>query len=113
MTSTTDRTPYDVFQRAIAAGIQPTIHDCWSDFAHWEIARQFADDPSHPAKAAIEWIDTMESLRLSLTDFSGASQADCRAALDRAYDAFARLDHSAELVRAIAVWIEYRQDERA
>ena len=112
MTSTTDHTPYEVFQRAIAAGVQPTIHDCWSDFAHWEIARRFADDPSHPAKAAIEWIDSMEALRLGLSEFSGESQVDCQAALDDAYEAFAKLHHSAELVRAIGLWIAYRKDEQ-
>jgi hypothetical protein len=50
------RTAYDVFQQAIAAGVKPSIHDCWASFACWEMARRFADDPSHPAKAATEWI---------------------------------------------------------
>ena len=104
-------TPYDLFQSAIAAGVKPTIHDCWSDFARWEMARDFADDPSHPAKAAIAWIDTMELLRADLDEFAGLAKNECREALDRAYDAFARLEHSPELVRAIELWRESRLAE--
>ncbi len=104
------RTAYDVFQSAIAAGIKPTVHDCWADFTCWERARQFADDPSHPAKLAIDWIYCMEDLRARLDEFEGNTKAACFAALDEAYVAFAKLDHSAELIHAIEKWIEFRRE---
>lgn len=104
--------PHDVFQKAIAGGVRPTIHDCWADFACWEIARRYADDPSHPARAAIQWIYSMEDLRSGLGEFEGEAKAVCRAALDKAYDAFAKLEHSPELVHAIEKWLEYRRESQ-
>ena len=105
-------TPHEIFQQAVTAGIRPTIRECWSDFAHWEIARRYADDPSRPAKAAIEWIDLMESLRADLAQFRGDTRSDCLDGLDSAVEAFAHLEHSDELVQAISVWLQYRLDEQ-
>jgi hypothetical protein len=107
----TKRTPYDVIQAAIAAGIKPTVQDSWPNFAYWETARNFADDPSHPAKAAIEWVFAMDNLRGALDEFTGEAKAECLTALDRAYVAFAKLEHSDELVDAMEKWIEYRLSE--
>lgn len=104
-------TAFVLLQAAIAKGIQPSISECWSDFAHWEVARNYADDPSHPAKAAIEWIDLVEELRLGLEDFEGTALDDCHAALDQALIAFAKLEHSDELVHAIKCWIQYRLEQ--
>ena len=105
------KTPYDLFAAAIAAGIQPTVHDCWIDFAYWERARYFADDPSHPAKAAIDWVYSMEGMRGALNEFQGAAKSECLAALDTAYEAFAKLKHSAELIHAVEIWIETRKSQ--
>ena len=107
-TTSTKKTAYDVFQTAIAAGIKQTVQDCWPNFAYWESARNFADDPSHPAKAAIEWVYAMEDLRAALEEFEGGTKAECLAALDQAYLAFAKLEHSDELIEALEKWIEYR-----
>ena len=106
------RTPLDVLESAVAAGIAPTVQACWSNFAFWEVARNFADDPSHPAKAAIHWIYAMEDLRVALEEFSGKAKRECLAALDAAYIAFAQLEHSRELVEAMDKWIEHRLGER-
>ena len=105
------QTPYELFQQAIEAGIGPTMYDCWIDFAHWEKARQYFDDPSHPAKAAIAWISEMEDLRAELDEFEGAATDQCRAALDAACDAFARIEHTAQLSHGIETWIESRLSE--
>lgn len=105
------KTPYDVMQDAIAAGIQPTIQECWPNFAYWETARNFADDPSHPAKAAIEWVYAMEDLRAALDEFEGDAKQECIAALNQAYQAFSKIEHSDELVCALERWIEYRKSE--
>lgn len=105
------QTPYELFVKAIAAGIKPTVHDCWKDFAFWEMARYYGDDPSHPAKAAIEWIYSMEDLRGGLDEFEGEAKAECLLELDRSTEAFAKLEHSDELIHAIGLWIEYRLDQ--
>ena len=110
-TAPVTRSAHQAFEHAIAAGVQPTICDCWSDFACWELARSFADDPSHPAKAAIEWVQLMGDLRSALDEFQGGAKADCLAALDKACDAFAKLDHAAELIHAIETWTKYRLEE--
>ncbi len=104
-------TPFDVFQRAISLGIQPSTWECWLNFVHWEQARNFGDDPSHPAKAAIEWIDVLDEIRSNLDEFEGESIPDCTSALDDAAISFAKLTHSKELVHAIEKWIEYRLNE--
>ena len=109
--TSTKKTPYDVFQAAIAAGIKQTVQDCWPNFAYWETARNFADDPSHPAKAAIEWVYVMEDLRSALDEFEGEAKADGIAALDQAYVAFAKLEHSDELIGAMEAWIDYRKSQ--
>ena len=106
-----NHTAHHVFEQAIAAGVQPTICACWSDFMCWDVARRFADDPSHPAKAAIEWIKVMGDLRSALDEFQGEAKSDCLAALHNACDAFARLDHSPELIHAIEKWTKYRLEE--
>lgn len=105
---TVAQTPFDVFQRAIALKVQPSLWECWLNFVHWEQARNFGDDPSHPAKAAIEWIDILDELRSNLDEFEGESKPGCASALDDAALAFAKLAHSRELVQAIEKWIEYR-----
>jgi hypothetical protein len=109
MTHTTPLAPHQYFQQAIADGIHASIGECWRDFAHWEHARQFADDPSHPAKAAIEWILAWEELLSGLDEFSGGAKRDCRNELDAAAGAFAKLEHSAELLRAVERWLDERR----
>jgi len=104
-------TPYEIFEKAIRAGIKPTIEECWPNFACWESARNFGDDPSHLAKAAIEWIYTMENLRADLDQFEGEAKVECMAALNEAYVAYAKLEHSDELIAALGKWMEYRLDE--
>jgi hypothetical protein len=104
----TNTSAFELFQQAIAARIRPTIHDCWADFASWELARRFTDDPSHPAKAAIQWIYAMEELRCALDEFQGTAKTDCLEALDEANVSFAKLEHSPELLHAIEKWMEFR-----
>jgi hypothetical protein len=100
--------PKQVFQKVIADGIHGSIIDCWRDFAHWEHARRFADDPSQPAKAAIEWVLAWEELQSSLGEFTGPADQECRAALDKACESFAELNHSDELISALNRWREER-----
>ena len=105
-------TAFDEFQSAIAAGLKESILDCWLDFAHWERARNYWDDPSHPAKAAIEWIINMESARGELDEFQGDAMDECLAKLDATCEAFAKLKHSPELIHAIQTWKQWRKDEQ-
>lgn len=109
--ATAKTTPYLLFERAIAAGIAPTIHECWFDFSCWEKARQYYDDPSHPAKAAIEWVSALEDLRAGLDEFTASDATRCRNALDRVYEEFARIQHSDELLHGIETWIDARKSE--
>ena len=102
--------PIDVFQEAITSGVESSVVQCWRDFAHWEHARGFADDPSHPSKAAIEWIIAWEELRGGLDEFSGIAVQECIKNLDSACEAFARLDHPLELLRALEHWRSERCD---
>ena len=105
------RTVHELLRQAITVGIKPSIRECWADFAAWERARGFADDPSHPAKAAIQWVYNLEELRCQLDEFSGPARAECLAALDQADEEFAKLEHSEELVHALETWISYRLSE--
>ena len=104
-------TPYTLFKRAIDAGIAPTVHDCWFDFSCWEKAREFYDDPGHPAKAAIEWVCALEDVRAGLDEFSASDPTKCYSRLDRVYEDFAKMQHSDELLHGIETWIEARRSE--
>jgi hypothetical protein len=48
----------------------------------------------------------MEDLRRGLDEFHGASKAACLSALDQAYEEFAKLEHSDELIHAIEKWMD-------
>ncbi|MEQ8211510.1 MAG: hypothetical protein RH917_16920 [Lacipirellulaceae bacterium] len=111
--STAKTSVHQLFQEAITLGLQESLADCCARFAYWEVARNYVDDPSHPAKAAIQWIYAMEDLRAALSEFKGDRAFACLAALDRAYEEFCRLDHSSELIHGISAWIEHQLSERS
>ena len=106
-------TPYEVLVEAVKEGPNKTFRDAWSDFAVWECARGYSDDPSARSKDALEWIRQLDGLASRLEDFDGSAKENCRNALEAAFAAFARLDHNEELCSAIGRWREWRKAERA
>ncbi len=40
-----------------------TFREAWFDFERWERARGFVDDPSRPAKAALDWVRDLYETR--------------------------------------------------
>ena len=105
-------TPYEIFVEAVKEDPTKTFRDAWSDFAVWEIARGYSDDPSATSKDALEWIRALDELAERLEEFEGAALEGCHNALEAAFVAFARLDHSDELCSAIRRWREWRLAEK-
>jgi hypothetical protein len=81
------------------------------DFAIWESSRGYADDPSASSKRALAWVRELDEIVVQLDEFDGASKESCENALDAAFVAFARLNHSDELCNAIRRWREWRLAE--
>jgi hypothetical protein len=106
-------TPYEIFVDAVKEDPNKTFRDAWSDFAVWESARGYRDDPSAPSKEALEWIRQLDEVASGLDEFDGVAKENCRNALESAFVAFARLDHKEELCSAIRKWREWRLAEKA
>jgi hypothetical protein len=100
-------TPHEAFQRIIAQQPQRSFRDCWVDFAFWEEGRGYSDDPSAPSKTTIEWILHLDELAIGLNDFGGPTRGQCQQMIEQLFEAFAQLDHSDEICRAIQKWLEF------
>ena len=106
-------TPYEVFVEAIKEDPHKSFRDVWSDFAIWEYSRGYADDHSASSKDALQWVRALDEIVARLDDFDSAGKESCLNALEAAFVAFARLDHSDELCNAVRRWREWRIAERA
>ena len=105
-------TPYEIFVEAVKEHPDKGFRDVWSDFAIWERARGYADDPSASSKEALEWVRGLDEVVAGLDDFEGPGKEACENALESAFVAFARLDHSTELCEAVRRWREWRVSEK-
>lgn len=104
-------TPYSILADAAKNHPSKSFLGVWNDFACWERARTFADDPNAASKRDIEWICQLYDLAMLLEDMPGDVQ-DCRNALEAAAAAFARLDHDPQLCEAVKRWSEHVLEER-
>jgi len=100
----------------IAAEVQGpplrSYRDIWFEFENWERSRGFRDDPSHPAKVALDWVRDLYELDVTINDFQGQDQvAECHRAMEQLFVAFTQLQHPTELEQAFARWREVRANE--
>ena len=107
-------TPYHILADAAKNNSSHSFLEAWNDFACWEKARDYRDDPNAASKEDIDWIQTLYDLACRLEDRLGDS-TDCRNALEAAAAAFAGLDHETQMSDALLRWrkqrIEEAQDE--
>jgi hypothetical protein len=106
-------TPYQVFVEAVKDNPGKSLRDVWRDFAIWESARGFGDDPSASSRDALAWVRSMDELAGQLDDYEGAAREDCKDAIEAAFVDFAQLEHSEELCNAVRQWRQWRLDENA
>lgn len=106
-------TPYEIFVEAVKAHPDKSFRDVWMDFAIWESSRGYADDPSASSKRALAWVRELDEILVQLDEFDGAAKESCVNALDAAFVAFARLNHTEELCSAIRRWREWRLAEES
>lgn len=106
--------PFDFFQAARQVQPEKSFGELCVDFACWEAARSYRDDPNVLAREAIAWIRQLDELAILLDDFpeDPARQA-CHAAIESAFEAFAKLPHDPLLTAAVKTWLEIRQAETA
>jgi len=104
-------TPYHVLAEAAKNNTNRSFLDAWNDFACWEKARGFRDDPNAASKEDIEWILTLYELACGLADRLGDS-SDCHNALEAAAAAFAGLEHEPQMYDALVTWHQQRSKER-
>ncbi len=64
-------TPYQVFFEAVKDDPEKTFRDVWRDFAIWEGARGFGDDPIAPSRDALAWVRSLDELARQLDDYEG------------------------------------------
>lgn len=108
-----------VFEMLAQAAKSParTIREVWFDFERWERARGFVDDPSRPAKAALDWVRDLYELDAALADTAPQATAAelqaCHDALEATFVAFAQLTHQPEIEAAMLRWREARASEIA
>ena len=105
-------TPYEIFVEAVKENPDKSFRDVWIDFAIWESCRGYADDPSASSKSALVWVRELDEVVAQLDEFEGAAKESCLNALEAAFVAFARLDHTDELCNAIRRWREWRLAEK-
>lgn len=105
-------TPYHILAEAAKSNPNRSFLDAWNDFACWEKARGYRDDPNAASKDDIEWILTLNELSTSLEARLGDA-TDCRNALEAAAAAFAGLEHEKQMYEAIVTWHQHRMQERA
>lgn len=105
-------TPYEIFVEAVKENPHNSFRAVWQDFAIWESCRGHADDPSATSKHALAWVRQLDEVVTQLDEFEGAAKENCLNALEAAFVAFARLDHTDELCNAIRRWRERRLAEK-
>lgn len=105
-------TPYHVLAEAAKTTPNRSFLEAWNDFACWEKARGFRDDPNAASKEDIEWIQTLNDLAVRLEERLGDS-TDCRNALEAAAAAFAGLEHEKQMYDAMVTWRQQRMKERS
>ncbi|MBI2480506.1 MAG: hypothetical protein HYV60_18325 [Planctomycetia bacterium] len=101
-------TPYEILVEAAKENPDKSFRDLWRDFRIWESSRGYADDPSASSKHALDWVRELDEVVGQLDEFEGAAKETCLNALEAAFVAFARLEHTDELSNAIRHWREWR-----
>lgn len=104
-------TPYHVLAKAAKRNPDQSFLEVWNDFACWERARAFRDDPNAASKEDIEWIESLYDLSVRLREREGNTQ-DCRNALEAAAAAFAAIPHEPQLHEGITRWHQQRLDDQ-
>jgi|GEM_PF-5524614 len=104
-------TPYHLLAEAAKTNPNRSFLDAWNDFACWEKARGFRDNPNAACKEDIEWVQTLNELSARLEERLGDS-SDCRNALEAAAAAFAGLQHEKQMYNAMVTWRQQRMKER-
>lgn len=100
---------HDGLTQAANQSPQRSFRDVWFEFETWERSRDFRDDPSRPAKQALDWIRDLYELTVALEDFRGSpALQQCREAFEVVFEAFARLEHVPELDDAMTRWMQAR-----
>jgi hypothetical protein len=61
----------------------------------------------------LDWVRDLYGLLVALDDYDGPEVVHCKQALEATFFAFSRLDHSAEICRAVRHWREFRRSEQA
>ncbi len=70
-------TPYEIFVEAVKEDPGKSFRDVWSDFAVWESARGYTDDPSAASKDALAWVRQLDEIAEQLDEFDGAGKESC------------------------------------
>lgn len=105
-------TPYEILVEAAKKNPGKSFRDLWRDFRIWESTRGYVDDPSASSKQTLEWVRELDEVVAQLDEFEGAAKESCSNALEAAFVAFARLEHTDELCNAIRRWREWRLAEQ-
>lgn len=103
-------TPYHILAEAAKEHPEQSFLAVWHDFACWERARAYRDDPNAASKEDIDWIQTLYDLSVRLQERTGETR-DCHNALEAAAAAFAGVDHEPQLYQGLVLWRKTRQQE--
>ena len=104
-------TPYHILSDAAKNRSDRSFLEVWYDFACWEKARGYRDDPNRASKEDLDWIQSLYELAVQLEERSGDSQV-CRQSLEQAAAAFAGLDHEPQMYAALVKWRQQRAKEQ-